>query len=93
MNKIIEGMKEENFQKNLKCFLTAEIVDGQRVFKIIDGTHYQMRNAHVFYKGYTHDKGETIDAYIAMGKAIEKKYWDWSINNRNAIMLYYKNKK
>ena len=86
-------MKQENLEKNLKCFLTAEVKDGQRVFKIVDGTHYSMRKAHVFYQGVTADKGETISAYMAMGRAIEKLYRNWYARNQNAVIMYYSKKK
>ena len=52
-----------------------------------------MSNAHVFYQGFTANKGETISAYMAMGRAIEKLYRNWYESNRNVVAMYYSNKK
>ncbi len=84
-------MNKENLQKNLKCFLTAKVIEGKRVFKIVDGTSYPMSEAHVFFEGYTTDLGETISAFVAMGKAIEQQYCDWYMKNRYEVTRFYQN--
>ena len=85
-------MNKEDVQRNVKCFLTPKVIKGKRVFKIIDGLQYPMSDAHVFHQGYTPDLGETIDAFITMGKAIENDYCHWYALHKQEIHNYYQEK-
>lgn len=85
-------MNKENLQSNLKYFITEEVQDSKRVFKIVDGTHFPMKEAHVFHKGFVKDLGESEQAFIEMGKEAEKEYCDWYAKNCNKIRLFYTTK-
>ncbi|CAA0177451.1 conserved hypothetical protein [Tenacibaculum maritimum] len=82
-------MNTENLQENLKYFLTDEVIENQRVFKIVDGTHSPLKEAHVFYTGLIPNKGKTKQDFIAMGKEVTQSYCDWYAKNRNTVKLYY----
>lgn len=84
-------MDIKNLQQQLRCFLTAKVVHGKRVFKIVDGTHYPMSKAHIFYEGYTENLGENLDDFLVMGKAIEAYYEQWCIENYYKVIEFYKN--
>ena len=82
-------MNKDNVKGKLNCFLTAQVTGGARMFKIIDGTARPMRNAHVFYQGYTRDKGETVDAFITMGTAIQSFFNTWYAKQKEVVYEFY----
>ncbi len=85
-------MNKKNSQKNLNCLLTAKVARGKRLFKIVDGTCHPIRDAHVFYQGYIKNLGETMSAFVVMGKTIEAFYRNWYRKNRHLVINFYKNK-
>lgn len=84
-------MSKDNFQNNLKTFITNEVIKNERVFKIVDGTQ-PLKEAHVFLEGKVPNLGETDEDYKKMGIEVNKSYCDWYAKNRNAIRKYYEEK-
>lgn len=84
-------MNRENYQINLKYFLTDEVNNNQRTFKIVDGTQ-PLKTAKVFYKGVVTNWGDTDKAMKRMSEEMFKNYCDWWAKNRNIVAEYYRNK-
>lgn len=84
-------MSKDNLQDNLKTFITAEVIDNERVFKIVDGTQ-PLKDAHVFLVGKVPNLGETDEDFRKMGIEAHKNYCDWYAENRNVIRKYYEEK-
>lgn len=81
-----------NLQDNLKTFITKEVKNNQRVFKIVDKKHFPQSEAHVFYKGVVTDWGDTKEAFVKMGEAAHVNYCDWYAKNKNVVRKFYENK-
>ncbi len=79
-------------QNNLKTWITKEVKNNHRTYKIIDGTTYPMQEAHVFHKGVVLDKGNTDQAYNQMAYEVNKNFCDWYAKNRNEVRKFYENK-
>lgn len=86
-------MNKENLQDNLKYFLTNEVENGKRVFKIVDGTHFPLNEAHVFHTGEVVNLGDSDADFKQMGDQANKDYCEWYANNRNAVRKFYEQKK
>lgn len=84
-------MNTENLQNNLKYFLTDEVKNNQRIFKIVDGTQ-PLKEAHVFYTGVVTDWGESNEDFKRMSEELKTNYCDWWAKNRNEVRKYYNNK-
>lgn len=82
-------MNKENLQSNLKYFLTNEVQDGKRVFKIVDGTHYPLQEAHVFYTGTVPNIGNSDADFKQMEKEAYTGYCKWYAENRNEVRKFY----
>lgn len=84
-------MNRENYQINLKYFLTDEVNNNQRTFKIVDGTQ-PLKTAKEFYKGVVTDWGDTDQATERMSKEMFSSYCEWWAKNRNEVAEYYESK-
>lgn len=78
----------EDLQSNLKYFLTDEVENGQRKYKIVDGTK-PLKEAHVFFEGTVKDLGNSESAFEDMGKAALRGYCDWYAKNRRKVKAFY----
>ena len=81
-NQIIKNTMD-NLQDNLKCLITDEVINGQRIFKLVDGTK-PLKTAHVFDTVKVKNLGNTEKDEIAMGKIANENYCAWYAKNRNA---------
>ncbi|MFL0063722.1 hypothetical protein [Tenacibaculum maritimum] len=77
-------MSTENLQNNLKFFLTEEVNQNKRVYKIIDGTN-NLKDAHVFFKGTV-----TVASEKEMAEEMQLNYCSWYAKNRKKVNLFYK---
>ncbi|CAA0254914.1 hypothetical protein V2605_03425 [Tenacibaculum maritimum] len=80
-------MNRDNFQSNLKYFLT-KTKNGKQYYKIVDGTAETLNEAHTFFEGSVpigKTEKETIDS-------MNENYCDWLAKNRNVIAKFYEDK-
>lgn len=84
-------MNTENLQNNLKYFLTDEVKNNQRTFKIVDGTQ-PLKEAHIFYTGVVTNWGNTNNDFKRMSKELSRFFCNWWAKNRNEVRNYYENK-
>ncbi len=75
-------------QENLKYFLTEEVKNNKRVYKIVDGTQ-PITEAHVFFTGEVENLGHTSQDYLKMAETMQESYCDWYAKNKNTVRAFY----
>lgn len=75
-------------QENLKYFLTEEVEENKRVYKIVDGTQ-PITEAHVFFTGYVENLGHTSQDYLKMAEIMQESYCNWYSENKNTVRAFY----
>ncbi len=84
-------MKKEMLQHNLKTWITDEVINGERIYKIIDGEKFPMEEAHVFHIGKVKDLGSSAEAYQRMATEINQHFCDWYAKNSKEVRKFYEN--